>query len=160
MAKKRPCRICRRWFRPDPRVGDRQRACSRPECQQERRSKTQAVWRSRNPEYYHHRRLTARSAAAKAAGKAAAAVAAERVPKHGGGRPAVLTMPASLARVPWDLMQDEIGVRVTDAIAVTTREILRAVKDQRRSQLTEGKEGPDRVRGQAMKDQIAPAAPL
>ena len=27
---KRPCRLCRRWFRPDPRVGVRQRACRNP----------------------------------------------------------------------------------------------------------------------------------
>ena len=32
-ARKRPCTICRRWFRPDPRVGDRQHACGKPECQ-------------------------------------------------------------------------------------------------------------------------------
>ena len=33
VAGKRPCSICRRWFRPDVRVGSRQRACGRPECQ-------------------------------------------------------------------------------------------------------------------------------
>jgi hypothetical protein len=159
MAKKRPCRICRKWFRPDPRVGQRQRACSRPECQQARRATTQAAWRARNPEYYHHRRLTQRSAAANAAAKAAAAVAAGKVPEHGGGPPAALAMPASLARVPWELLQDEIGVQVTDAIGVTTREILRALKDQRRVQLTEGKGAPDQVQGGVMKDQIPPAPP-
>ncbi len=36
-ARKRPCSICRRWFRPDPRVGDRQHACTKPECQTARR---------------------------------------------------------------------------------------------------------------------------
>src|ERR1017187_8173372 len=47
-ARKRPCTICRRWFRPDARVGVRQRACDAPECQAGRRQKTQARWRNRN----------------------------------------------------------------------------------------------------------------
>ena len=50
-ARKKPCAICRRWFRPDPRIGARQRACSTPECQTTRRRKTQSSWRARNPEY-------------------------------------------------------------------------------------------------------------
>jgi hypothetical protein len=32
-ARKRPYSTCRRWFRPDPRVGARQRTCRNPECQ-------------------------------------------------------------------------------------------------------------------------------
>ena len=35
-TSKRPCRICRRWFEPDPRVGQRHRVCGRDECQHER----------------------------------------------------------------------------------------------------------------------------
>ena len=50
-AKKRPRRECRRWFAPDARVGDRQRTCSRDECQAARREATQASWRARHPEY-------------------------------------------------------------------------------------------------------------
>src|SRR3954447_14534295 len=50
-AGKRPCTICRQWFRPDPRIGSRQRACGKPECRKLRRRKTQASWRRRNPEY-------------------------------------------------------------------------------------------------------------
>ena len=50
-VRKKPCRVCRRWFQPDPRVGDRQRVCGKPECQTARRQKTQADWRKRNPDY-------------------------------------------------------------------------------------------------------------
>ena len=46
-TRKRPCRICRRWFYPDPRAGDRQRACGNPDCQTARRQKTQANWRGK-----------------------------------------------------------------------------------------------------------------
>lgn len=35
-TSKRPCQICRCWFEPDPREGNRQRVCSRDTCQRER----------------------------------------------------------------------------------------------------------------------------
>src|ERR1035437_10117820 len=50
-ARKRPCAICRRWFRRDPRVGNRQHACGKPDGQASRRQKTQASWRRRNAGY-------------------------------------------------------------------------------------------------------------
>ena len=34
-ARKRPCRVCRRWFQPDARLGDRQKTCGDPECKRE-----------------------------------------------------------------------------------------------------------------------------
>jgi hypothetical protein len=61
-ARKKPCRICRRWFQPDARVGERQRACGKPECQTARRQKTQADWRKRNPDYTISWRLDQRAA--------------------------------------------------------------------------------------------------
>jgi len=36
MARKRPCIICGRWFKPDRRAGRRQQACSHKSCQEER----------------------------------------------------------------------------------------------------------------------------
>jgi hypothetical protein len=57
VARKRPWCICRRWFRPDNRVGSRQRICISPECQALRRRNRQAGWRARNPNYYHGRRI-------------------------------------------------------------------------------------------------------
>src|SRR5947208_15138432 len=56
-ARKRPCCICRRWFRPDPRIGSRQQACRRAECQAARRKKKQKAWRERNPDYFIARRI-------------------------------------------------------------------------------------------------------
>lgn len=48
MTRKRPCRICRRWFQPDPRAGDRQRVCSEASCQRERHRRSCARWRDDN----------------------------------------------------------------------------------------------------------------
>jgi hypothetical protein len=61
-TRKRPCCICRHWFRPDPRVGVRQRACRKVECQAARRRQTQAAWRARNPDYFIARRIQERGA--------------------------------------------------------------------------------------------------
>lgn len=60
MRRKRPCRICGRWFLPDPRVGARQRACSEPQCQRERHRRACEEWRARNPDYDREDRLRRR----------------------------------------------------------------------------------------------------
>lgn len=60
MRRKRPCRVCRRWFLPGPRAGDRQRTCSEPSCQQERHRRACADWHRRNPDYDRGERLRRR----------------------------------------------------------------------------------------------------
>ncbi len=112
MAKdrKKPCRICRRWFRPDARVGERQRACGKPECQAARRQKTQADWRKRNPDYAIGWRLDQR--------------AAQTPP------PEPLPIPAPLNRLPWELAKDQFGSQATDFMRVMSALLLRAAKDQ------------------------------
>lgn len=101
----KPCSICRHWFRPDPRVGVRQRACGHPECQAARRRKTQAAWRARNPDYCIARRIQARRAR-------------ERPP-------APLRLPPPLSLLPWVLStlllqaaQDQFRAYSADSAAV------------------------------------------
>lgn len=60
MVNKRPCRICGKWFQPDPRAGDRQRACSSSECQRERHRRACNRWHHENPDYDRERRLRQR----------------------------------------------------------------------------------------------------
>ena len=60
MSRKRPCRICRRWFRPHPRTGDRQRVCGDLACQRERHRRACGRWRCRNPDYDREDRLRRR----------------------------------------------------------------------------------------------------
>jgi hypothetical protein len=57
MRRKRPCRICRRWFLPHARCGERQRVCSRAECQRERHRRGCAEWHERNRGYDREERL-------------------------------------------------------------------------------------------------------
>ena len=109
-SRKRPCSICRHWFRPHPRVGARQHACSNPECQSARRRQTQADWRAHNPEYAAGYRIQQR--------------AARKQP------PEPLRLPPPLDQLPWDLAKDEFGRQGADFIALMGALLLRAGKDQ------------------------------
>ena len=96
--RKRPCSICRHWFRPNPRVGARQRAWSRPECQAARRKKTQANRRGKDPEY----------------------AAGDRIQQPGARQqtPEPLRLPPPLSQLPGDLAKDDFGQKGSDFIGV------------------------------------------
>lgn len=111
-ARKKPCRICRKWFLPDPRVGQRQRACSKPECQTVRRKKTQASWRDHNPGYGAAYRID------------------QRNPPPPSRSPEPLRVPAPLDQLPWEMAKDEFGGKGADFIGLMGRLLLRAAKDQ------------------------------
>ena len=98
VSRKRPYCVCHRWFLPDNRVGLRQRACSKPECQSLRRRRKQAAWRARNPDYFSGRRIQARGASDKP--------------------PEPLRLPPPLNQLPWDIAQSEFGVQGADLIGV------------------------------------------
>jgi hypothetical protein len=97
-ARKRPCCICHHWFRPDPRVGARQRTCGRPECQGVHRRKMQAAWRRRHPDYFAACRILDRGAHARS--------------------PEPVRLPPPLSQLPWDIAQSEFGVKGADLIGV------------------------------------------
>ena len=136
--RKRPCCICRRWFRPDPRVGARQRACGKPDCQAARRKKTQARWRAKNPDYAAGYRLQRRNSQ-------------ERAPEP-------LRVPAPLNRLPWDVAKDEIGGKATDFLGVMGTLLVRSAKDQIRLHLIDPKTLPGALPAPDEKDPCAPAA--
>ena len=50
--RKRPCRICRRWFSPHPRVEDRQMTCGDPKCKSEWHRRKCAEWNRKNVDYF------------------------------------------------------------------------------------------------------------
>lgn len=59
-STKRPCRICRKWFSPDPRLGDRQKTCGAPECQRRWHARKCAEWNRKNRTYFQEVYLSAR----------------------------------------------------------------------------------------------------
>jgi len=122
-TRKRPCCICRHWFRPDPRVGTRQRACRQVECQVARRRQTQAAWRRRNPDYFLARRIQDRG----------------NLPQP----PEPLRLAAPLSQLPWDIAQDEFGVKGADFIGVMGALLLQATQDRFRAYRVDSKAVPD-----------------
>jgi len=44
------CEYCKRYFSPDKRIGNRQRACGRPECKRQRKLQAQKQWKQEHPE--------------------------------------------------------------------------------------------------------------
>ena len=51
-TRKKPCRICRRWFLPDVRLKDRQKTCGRTECKRQWHNKKCAQWYRANIDYF------------------------------------------------------------------------------------------------------------
>lgn len=49
------CHFCGRFFRPDLRVGPRQKACRREACRKARKLLAQHRWMERNPGYFRGR---------------------------------------------------------------------------------------------------------
>ena len=50
--RKRPCRICGKWFVPHPRLGERQKTCEATECQQRWHARKRAAWNRKNHSYF------------------------------------------------------------------------------------------------------------
>jgi hypothetical protein len=138
-ARKKPCCICRRWFRPDPRIGLRQRACRNPDCQAARRRKKQKQWRGCNPDYFIARRILDR-------GKA------DRAPEP-------LRLPPPLSQLPWDIAQSEFGVKGTDFIGVLGTVLWRGVQSQFEAYLTDSSRFSGTLPPSAAQSQIRPVAP-
>jgi len=109
-------------FRPDPRVGERQRACGDTHCQGQRRAQTQGSWRSRNPSYQRSYRTQRRAARAEAADRGET------------GPPPALRLPAELTAFPWDLAKVTfgfLGAEILTLLAVLTVRLVNEVKDER-----------------------------
>ncbi|MCP3892849.1 MAG: hypothetical protein GY702_28830 [Desulfobulbaceae bacterium] len=55
--KKRPCKICRKWFVPNPRLGVRQKTCGAEECKAKWHAKKCTQWNRQNREYFQTNHL-------------------------------------------------------------------------------------------------------
>lgn len=106
MVGKRPCRICRRWFQPHPRAGDRQHACSSPDCQRERHRRACATWRRHHPDYDWEDRLRRRLQA-----------------------PDKATAGAPLRGIDWSAARDAVGLQVAVVIEETGEVLQRWARD-------------------------------
>jgi hypothetical protein len=113
-GRKRPCCFCLRWFFPDPRVSDRQRACSSADCQCKRRKAQQAAWHKRNPDYFTARRIQQKSLKK---------------------RPATPVLRSPLDRLPWDMAQTQFGVQGAEFLGFFGRLLSKCAQTQRGPQV-------------------------
>lgn len=120
--RSRPCSVCRRWFVPDTRVGERQRTCG-PACRREQKRRTQAAWSERNPGYWGARRLRAQEARVTARKEA-------KKPEIPARRP-----PDALRSIPTEIVQDAIGVKGFVLIQFIVRLMNRMAQDVMRDQV-------------------------
>ena len=52
LTRKRPCRVCKRWFIPHPRLKDRQKTCGDAPCQREWHRRKCEQWNRNNADYF------------------------------------------------------------------------------------------------------------
>jgi hypothetical protein len=51
-TRKHPCRICRRWFMPNPRLKERQKTCGDSMCKRQWHKKMCTKWNRENSDYF------------------------------------------------------------------------------------------------------------
>jgi hypothetical protein len=99
-TRKRPCRICRKWFTPDPRQIGRQKTCGDPACQKENHRRQCAKWNQKNRDYFKANYLSEK-------------LAPTKDPPTSPSNKAPVAIPSSRIDLdlPRDLVADIIGVR-------------------------------------------------
>ena len=136
MVRKRPCRICRKWFQPNPRVGKRQKVCSESACQRERHRRSCASWRQRNPDYDRENRLRKQLTA-----EPESTTAPETKPALGTGTvraapEAKSTQPGPpKVRIDWDAARDVVQLEVLILIEEFGKVLVKMARDEVRRQL-------------------------
>ena len=133
-ARKLRCCVCHRWFRPDNRIGSRQRACRNPECQSLRRRRKQSAWRSRNPDYFSGRRIQAGGASDKL--------------------PEPLCLPCPLDQLPWDIAHSQFGVQGADFIGVIGALLLHSTQSQLKPYLIDSRSDAATLLDPAVQSQL------
>lgn len=125
-STKRPCRICRKWFRPDPRLGDRQKTCGAPECQRGWHARKCAEWNRKNRTYFQEVYLSARLRQVAPANLDADTNPAPKV------SPSVRLPPPDsrqFPRLPRSLVQEVIGAQQLVIIDYLARLLFRSLQE-------------------------------
>jgi hypothetical protein len=124
---KRPCRICKKWFSPDPRLGDRQKTCGDKECQRSWHARQCARWNQKNRAYFQEVYLRRRLLEAEAASPSRSLPPPLKPPPQ----------PASPLNYPRDLVQEVIGAQQLVIVEYIVRLLRRGVQAAIRTQPVE-----------------------
>ena len=133
IRKKRSCSICRHWFLPDVRAGERQQVCSQAACQRERHRRRCAEFNARERDAVAADRLTAQLQVALPEPVVdSVAPSAPRQPikiskQLGKGAPPPKDWPKTLS---WSVVQDAVGLKVAIVIAEYSKHLVFALKTQ------------------------------
>ena len=134
--KKRPCRICRKWFAPNPRVGNRQKTCGAKECQDKWHANKCSQWNRQNRACFQATNLSKKLQAAQNQ-ETAIEKPTSRLPKSG-----------ISPKLPQEVIQEVIGVQQFVIAEYLSRVLLRSVQEvirlQRADILKEMKRLPHR----------------
>ena len=122
--RKRPCRICRQWFLPDPRLKNRQMTCGNAECQRQWHKKKCTEWNRKNTDYFRTNYLQKKiDTATQPRGDPEAAIPAHHLVKAPASRMST--------GMPLEYVKDVLGVQL-----VIIQEYLAQLLDQRWRQAT------------------------
>jgi hypothetical protein len=138
MARKRPCRVCGKWFEPYPRAGKRQRACGRDDCRRERHRRACAAWHEQHPDYDRERRLRERVRVEVTVGEPLS-----RDP---------------LAEIAWGTARDAVGLETAVIVEETGKVLALWARDAVRQQAAEITRKLAKVLPRPARDEIAAGA--
>lgn len=120
ILKKRPCKVCRRWFAPHPRIGDSQKTCASQQCKKEWHKRKCSEWNKQNSNYFKGIYLKNKM------------LAAEEDKQNKSGK----ASPNNHLDLPWQEIQEEIGVKQVVIIEYILQLLMRRFQELIKAQLT------------------------
>ncbi len=134
MRKKRPCRICGKWFLPHKRAGNRQRVCSKKQCQRERHRRNCKQWHQNNPHYDREDRIKRKF-----------------VDAHDPEAPPQGT-------IDWEVVRDAVGLETSVIIEEISKVLFVEVRDAVRREIIEIISRSQKLPLSTLRDEIASAS--
>ncbi len=138
---KRPCRICGKWFVPNPRLGERQMTCGATVCQKQWHRRKCAEWNRKNRAYsqeiYLRKRLQLADSAQPCRSSPQPVPQPTPASSPASAPPAVPLKPVAPLDYPRAVVQEVMGVQLLIIIEYIVRLLTRDVQEVIRSQLAE-----------------------
>ena len=123
LSRKRPCRVCGKWFMPNPRLGDRQKTCGADACKQKWHAAKCAEWNRQNKAYF--KEIYLRSRLEPPGGDAADPRSSPRSSPHTNS---AARGPSPL-HLPREVVQEVMGAQQLVIIEYLVRVLLRGVQE-------------------------------
>lgn len=141
-SKKRPCRICQKWFMPNPRVGARQKTCGDLECMRKWHAGKCAEWNRKNRDCVQENYLSDKLAIGgnEKETSMGASAAATTSNSH-----IFASSSASFPQLPRSLIKEVIGEQQLVIIEYITRQLYRSVQEVIKRQRLENTGDPSQL---------------